>query len=116
MTKTLLDTKTLVDYAALVHTNSVNKGFYNGYVMHEFPHQATKIALIHSEATEVLEALRKEKGEHEVVKEICDILIRTFDFYAALVDAGVVTEDLDDVMEEVMTDNTKRPHMHGVLG
>lgn len=111
----MTDNPSLVDLAVMCHTNSVNKGFYDGWDLTQIKDQLAKIALIHSEPSEVLEALRKNKGSLEVVKEIADSLIRLLDFYAALVDAGVVTEDLDDVMEIVMNNNTLRPHMHNVL-
>jgi len=107
---------TLVDLAVLCHENSRDHGFYDGYDMTNFKDISCKLALIHSEATEVLEAVRKEKGSMEIVDEISDILIRTLDLYAALVNAGVVTEDLDDALEYKMAKNKERPHMHGVLG
>jgi NTP pyrophosphatase (non-canonical NTP hydrolase) len=112
---TKTDSPSLVDLAVLNHENSKSKGFYDGWDMTQIKDQLAKIGLIHSEPSEVLEALRKEKGSHEVVKEICDSIIRILDFYAALVDAGVVHEDLDDVMEQVMEANRNRPHMHSVL-
>lgn len=107
--------KSLVQLAHECHENSKNKGFYDGWDMTQIKDQLAKIGLIHSEPSEVLEALRKNKGSHEVVKEISDSLIRLLDFYDALVEAGVVTEDLDEVMAEVMEANTKRPHLHSVL-
>jgi NTP pyrophosphatase (non-canonical NTP hydrolase) len=106
----------LVDLAVLCHENSRDHGFYEGYDMTNFKDISTKIALIHSEATEVLEAVRKEKGSIEIVEEMADILIRTFDLYAALVNAGVVDQDLDEVLENKMEKNKGRPYMHGVLG
>ena len=111
---TKTETLSLVDLAVLNHENSRDKGFYDGWDMTNVKDQLAKIALIHSEPSEVLEALRKDKGSLEVVKEIADSLIRLLDFYAALVNAGVVTEDLDDVMSMVMEANRNRPHMHNV--
>lgn len=99
-----------------LHATAREKGFYDSLDMTEFNSQAKQIAMIHSEATEVLEALRKEKGEAAVLDEISDILIRTFDFYAALVNAGVVTGSLDEAFAKKANVNTTRPRMHGVLG
>lgn len=91
------------------------KGFHDGKDFTSIEWQLSKIALIHSECSEVLEALRKEKGEQAVVEEIADILIRTFDFYHCLVEGGVVSLSLDEVLEAKANKNKTRPHMHGVL-
>lgn len=96
-------------------TNATKKGFHEGYSFDDISWQLMKVALIHSEASEVLEALRKEKGERAVVEEICDIMIRTLDFYQALKAGGVVKSDLDEVYAEKTGKNRLRPHMHGVL-
>jgi len=98
-----------------LHDTSVSKGFYDDVDMTLFAEQCERLALIHSEVTEVLEALRKSKGSLEVVKEISDVLVRTFDFYAALYEAGVVTESLDEVFDSIKENNKKRPFLHGNL-
>lgn len=102
--------------SAVVHESALDKGFYDSLNMKEFNSQAKQIAMIHSEATEVLEALRKSKGEYAVVEELADILVRTFDLYAALRNAGVVESSLDEVFEAKVAINRSRPKMHGVLG
>ena len=99
-----------------LHDTAKSKGFYDSLEMREFNSQAKQLAMIHSEATEVLEALRKSKGEYAVVEEICDILVRCFDFYESLREAGVVVSSLDEVFEEKTSINKSRPRMHGVLG
>ena len=99
-----------------LHEIAKSKGFYDTLNMDEFNSQAKQLAMIHSEVTEVLEALRKSKGQHAVVEEIADILVRCFDLYAALKDAGVVDLSLDEVFEEKTEVNKERPRMHGVLG
>ena len=63
----------------------------------------------------MLEALRKNKGSLEVVKELSDVLVRTLDFYEALRESGVVTESLDEVFVGIKEANKKRPFMHGNL-
>jgi len=95
--------------------NASNKGFHDGKDFTSIEWQLSKIALIHSEGSEVLEALRKEQGEYKVVEEIADILIRTLDFYHSLKTGSVVTSSLDEVYDAKANKNKTRPRMHGVL-
>ena len=70
--------------------------------------------MIVSEATEVMEAIRKSHGPEAVADEMADILIRTFDLYAGLVDAGHTTISLDYALQEKSNINKDRPQKHGV--
>ena len=106
----------LDELALELHETAVSKGFYDSLDMSEFNSQAKQLAMIHSEVTEVLEALRKSQGSHKAVEEIADIVIRTLDLYYALIRAGVVVESLDEVLYEKMEVNSGRPYMHGVKG
>ena len=106
----------LDDLAYKLHQTAKSKGFYESLDMKEFNSQAKQLAMIHSEVTEVLEALRKTKGETAVVEECADILIRVLDFWYALYDKGVVNSSLHDVLAAKATVNEKRDKMHGVLG
>jgi hypothetical protein len=56
---------------------------------------AKQCMMIVSEVTEVMEAIRKDKGEEEITKEFADILIRTLDLYAGVVNAGYTRLSLD---------------------
>lgn len=103
----------LDEMAIQSYWNALDHGFHDGYDFNDISWQLMKIALIHSEASEVLEALRKDKGEHEVVEELADILIRVLDFYHALKVGGAVTSSLDEVYKEKADKNRARPHMHG---
>lgn len=103
-------------FSDILHKTAKSKGFYDKLDMTDFNSQAKQLAMIHSEASEVLEALRKDKGQDKVVEELADILIRTFDLYAALKAAGVVTDSLADSLSAKARVNEGREKMHGVRG
>lgn len=113
---TLEDLMSLDALAKELHETALSKGFYDKLDMTSFNSQAKQIAMIHSEATEILEALRKEKGSEEVVTEIADLIIRALDFYEALFRNGQVYHSLDHMLETKAHLNIQRPNMHGVLG
>lgn len=106
----------LDDLAYKLHQTAKSKGFYDSLDMSDFNSQAKQLAMIHSEVTEVLEALRKSKGEKAVVEELDDILIRVLDFWYALYDAKVINTSLHDVLGEKARINEGRDKMHGVKG
>lgn len=105
----------LAEVAFAIHTNSKDKGFW------DYPHDdrttvyLSKLALVHSEVSEVLEAIRKEKGDVEVVEEIGDTIIRLLDLWAAMVRDGYTNLSLSNSISTKMTKNMLRPKMHGVL-
>jgi NTP pyrophosphatase (non-canonical NTP hydrolase) len=70
-----------------------------------------KLALIHSEVTEVLESFRKNQGKE--VAELADIIIRVLDLYRGLLEAGWVDESLHDMVYSNIDNNKKRPKKHG---
>lgn len=75
---------------------------------------AKQCMMIVSEVTELMEAIRKDKGEEEIALETADILIRTLDLYAGLVDNGYTTVSLDYALQEKANINKDRPERHGV--
>lgn len=112
----------LDNLAKSVHSNAVNKGFWDYMYSDLNPNPDTfiffakQIAMIHSEGTEVLEALRKQKGSDQVVEELADIIIRVVDLYQGLVNAGEAVGSLEDVVTRKTIINLERPKMHGVRG
>jgi NTP pyrophosphatase (non-canonical NTP hydrolase) len=97
--------------AAEIHPVNVEKGFWGPPVMMD--KYVAKLALIHSEVTEILEALRKSQGSDKVTEEFADVLIRTYDLYGELVNAGEADPELYAVMMKKIETNKTRPAKHG---
>jgi NTP pyrophosphatase (non-canonical NTP hydrolase) len=100
------------DLAEQLHKVAVEKGFWDQDVDDIFV--AKQLMMITSEVVEVLEAVRKDKGEEEIAKEFADIIIRTLDLYAGMVEAGYTKISLDRAFEEKTKFNLTRPEKHGV--
>jgi NTP pyrophosphatase (non-canonical NTP hydrolase) len=107
--------------AKSLHDTAVEKGFWepNNEETHIIFY-LKQIAMIHSEATEVLEAIRKEQGGYKIVEELADILIRVLDLYQGLKEDGMVSQGYDivslhDVFEKKAKINEVRDRLHGVL-
>ncbi|MGW9002220.1 hypothetical protein [Brevibacterium casei] len=112
----------LTELVTEAHEISANHGFHN-YQPESQPAldslRATRVALIHSEASEVLEALRDgsapthtwyrdSDGKPEgIPSELADIVIRVADFCGA---EGI---DLERAVEEKLHFNAGRPYKHG---
>ena len=99
--------------AAVLHETAIEKGFWDGEYTND--KMGNKLALVHSEVTEVLEAIRKSKGSEHIVEEIADIIIRTLDLYAAMRNKEEVTHSLDEILEKKINKNKERPRLHGNL-
>jgi NTP pyrophosphatase (non-canonical NTP hydrolase) len=105
--------------AKMLHTTARSKGFWGPFDPDDpFTFYAKQLAMIHSEVTEVLEAIRKDQGEEKVVEELADIIIRVLDLYEGLMDTGEVSRgiSLDAILAEKTLINADRPVMHGVRG
>jgi NTP pyrophosphatase (non-canonical NTP hydrolase) len=95
-----------------LHKTAAEKGFWPEDVDDIFI--TKQLMMIVSEAVEVMEAIRKDKGEEEIADEMADILIRTFDLYAGLVEHGYTRISLDHAFENKTNINKSRPERHGV--
>jgi NTP pyrophosphatase (non-canonical NTP hydrolase) len=108
----------LVEYgldalAAMLHETAKEKGFWDGEYSHD--KVGNKLALVHSEVTEVLEAIRKSHGSEKIVEEMADVIIRLLDVYAAMRNQEQVIHSLDEVLEAKINKNKERPRLHGNL-
>ena len=74
-----------------------------------------QLAMVHSEVSETLEAIRKEKGDREIVEELADIIVRVLDLYGGMATDHYVKSSLTKVFNEKVAKNRTRPRMHGVL-
>lgn len=99
--------------SAMLHEIAIEKGFWDGEISHD--KIGNKLALVHSEVTEVLEAIRKSQGSEKVVEEIADVIIRLLDVYAAMRNEEQVLHSLDEVLEAKINKNKERPKLHGNL-
>ena len=99
--------------ANLLHETAIEKGFWDGEYNHD--KVGNKLALVHSEVTEVLEAIRKSHGSEKVVEEMADVIIRLLDVYAAMKKEETVLHSLDEILHKKMEKNKTRPPLHGNL-
>lgn len=102
----------LDDMAVKLHETAVEKGFWPEDVDDIFI--TKQLMMIVSEAVEVMEAIRKDKGEDQIADEMADILIRTLDLYAGLVEHGYTKVSLDYALDKKAGINKDRPERHGV--
>ena len=103
---------TLDDMSKLLHETAVEKGFWPDKVDDIFI--TKQLMMIVSEAVEVMEAIRKDKGKQSVADEMADIIIRTLDLYEGLRDNGYVEQDLQVAINNKAKFNKTRPERNGV--
>lgn len=99
--------------SAMLHEIAREKGFWDGEYSHD--KVGNKLALVHSEVTEVLEAIRKSQGSEKVVEEMADVIIRLLDIYAAMRNEEEVLHSLDEILEKKININKERARLHGNL-
>jgi NTP pyrophosphatase (non-canonical NTP hydrolase) len=106
----------LDDIAHTIHANAVEKGFWEANTEENRTiFYLKQLAMIHSEVSETLEAIRKEKGEDAVVEELADIIIRVLDLWAGMSWDQYINKSLKNTVAEKVEKNRSRPKMHGVL-
>lgn len=121
----MIDADAFNNAATAIHNLALEKGWYECQACNGFPltvrggcnacnnaglhrNAGELIALIHSEASEALEAMRNghDIGSAAVAVELADIIIRTLDMAAY---AGI---DIGRTIEEKHASNMARPRRH----
>ena len=102
----------LDEMADHLHQVATEKGFWPDEVDDIFI--TKQLMMVVSEAVEVMEAIRKDKGKQEVADEMADIIIRTLDLYAGLVENDYTDISLDKALDNKVSFNKERPERHGV--
>ena len=104
------------DLAFTLNANARDKGFWDADTEdNRIIFYLKQLAMVHSEVSEVLEAIRKEKGDEVVVEELADIIIRVLDLWAGMATDHYTQHSLADAINDKMEKNRARPKMHGVL-
>ena len=97
-----------------LHATAVAKGFWEPAKQNTDIFITKQLMMIVSEAVEVMEAIRKDKGREEIADEVADIIIRTLDLYSGLVEYGYTDVSLDYALDKKANINKDRAERHGV--
>ena len=111
----------LDELAYNLNDTAIEKGFWKPMSRmdqeDDFIFFAKQLAMVHSEVTEALEALRKGQGDEKFVEELAYIIIRVLDLWAGM--SRVLVNGLpsiDKVLTEKSDTNKSRPQLHGNRG
>lgn len=111
----------LDDLAKQLNDTAIEKGFWAPLSRMEqeddFIFFAKQLAMVHSEVTEALEALRKSQGSEKFVEELADILIRVLDLWAGMdrVLVGGLPSIHNTLVNKSLVNKT-RDKLHGTRG
>ena len=100
MTKTAK--RSINDLVCDCHTIAREKGWWDNE-----RNDGELIALMHSELSEALEAMRNHGEKEAVAEELADCCIRIFDY------CGARDIDLDKTLRKKIAFNKTRPYRHG---
>ena len=111
----------LDELANQLNETAIDKGFWSPLSRMEaeddFIFYAKQLAMVHSEVTEALEALRKNQGDDKFVEELADIIIRVLDLWAGMNKMRVgKLPSIHNTLTDKALVNKGREKLHGVRG
>ena len=90
------------DFIKKCHSTAMLKGWWD-----DERNDGELLALMHSELSEALEAMRNHLGEDAVAEELADCCIRIFDY------CGAREINLEETLRKKIGYNKTRPYRHG---